>query len=1056
MPNIFYLFTFLSLLIYQLGFSQRTALEYIKQEDGLPCDLVKALAMDSNGFVWAVTDDGLAKIEGSTIVKVNDPSQFFDMYKDILLSKNFGMVAIADSGILVLNQSYKGIQTNYLAHKFSISNLEHFKFAKNIYESNDSSLWIAFPYQIEHITKKECKEYSFPQKNHTYNFYRSYQFMEPDDEHFYILSQKGYLHTYNKENDSIIEMPWNYEGTEIFYTYKINAHQFLIGCNEGLLQMNFDNGEIQDVINLGFDFPVSVITQKSENEFIIGTWGQGAYELHLENGKSSYNLLHDSEGQVIMDILLDNQKQVWLATSSGIFIYRNMVFDLPFKELIGANIKNLTPGSDGSIFFSIDNLVYRIDSNKNLQHYFTLKKAEITSLAVDATRIVLGTNIGQIICKYNSGNINYFDFSNQGDAIYSMAIDKNSNLWFLQKRQNVPTVLKMDKTGKAIDLTPAINSEGDFNLNALKTSPNGELYIAAGGINQYLYKYNYESGHIENLSIPIEALGNELLWNFDLNFLSENALLLASHKGIYKYQNKKMEHLNLGFHTGKTVFAITSDRSERVWANVHNGILCYDNGITTLYNDADGLPDKFLNPGGLYVDDQNNLWVGTVSGWALSKLPSVIPASSTPIITTVKKSGLTIDRAVENKFLQNSLLQFTFASPDYPANYVLFQYSINRNDQPDNWVDVERKKEFLFFDYLTKGDYTLKIRAKAKGHFTWSEPTICQFKIYQVWYRRAEIIIALNLFIFLLIYLYLQYRQAKSVKKRKELEDTIAIRTQELVRQNQQLVKTQNQLIQSEKMATVGLLAAGIAHEINNPINYVSGGIAVLKRSITKLEGYLNTYKKAVNNFDKNTLEQFELPNENQVAALTKVTDNMFETIEQGINKTTEIVQSIRVFSSSSENTFIELNINETIDNVLLMLYNKYKGRIDIIKEYDPNSKIIAVSANIQQIFMNLLTNAIQAIPEKGIITITTTRYEHERELIISINDNGIGIPEETQKKIFDPFFSTKDVGKGTGLGLYLTYTFVEQHHGKIEVNSEVGKGTEFIITLPENPTVNG
>jgi signal transduction histidine kinase len=880
--------------------------------------------------------------------------------------------------------------------------------------------------------------------------------MEPDNEHFYILSQKGYLHTYNKENDSIIEIPWNYEGTEIFYTYKINAHQFLIGCNEGLLQMNFNNGTIQDVINLGFDFPVSVIAQKAENEFIIGTWEQGAYELYLENGKSSYNLLHDSEGQVIMDILLDNQKQVWLATSSGIFIYRNIVFDLPFKELIGANIKNLTPGPDGSIFFSIDNLVYRIDSNKNLQPYFTLKKAEITSLAVDTTRIVLGTNIGQIICKYNSGNINYFDFSNQGDAIYTMAIDKNSDAWFLQKRLNMPTVLKMDKTGKAIDLTPAINSEGDFNLNAIKTSPKGDLYIAAGGINQYLYKYNYESGYIENLSLPIEALGNELLWNFDLNFMGENTLLLASHKGIYKYQNKKMEHLNLGFHTGKTVFAITADRSERVWANVHNGIICFDNGTTTLYNDADGLPDKFLNPGGLYVDDQNNLWVGTVSGWAFSKLPSLIPASSTPFITTIKKSGLTIDRAVENKFLQNSLLQFTFASPDYPAKYVLFQYSINKNDEPDNWVDVERKKEFLFFDYLTKGDYTLKIRAKAKGHFTWSEPAICQFKIYQVWYRRAEIIIALNLFIFLLIYLYVQYRQAKSVKKRKELEEIIALRTKELVGKNQKLIQTQNQLIQSEKMATVGLLAAGIAHEINNPINYISGGIAVLKKSILKLEGYLNTYKKAVDNCDKNTSEQFELPNENQVAALTKVTDNMFETIEQGIKKTTEIVQSIRVFSSSSGNTFAELDINETLDSVLLMLYNKYKGRIEITKEYAPNSKIIGVSANIQQIFMNLLTNAIQAIPEKGTISIVTSRAEQQGELIISIKDNGIGIAEDAQKKIFDPFFSTKDVGKGTGLGLYLTYTFIEQHHGKIKVNSESGKGTEFIITLPITKHENG
>jgi signal transduction histidine kinase len=1044
------------MLLTHYGFSQRTSVERILQEDGLPCDLVKALAMDSTGFIWAVTDDGLAKIEGSTIVKVDDPSQFFDMYKDVLISKNFGMVATADSGILTLNQSYKGLQCDYLANKFPISNLAHYKFPKNIYESTDSSLWVAFPEQIVRIKKKESTEYRLPAKNHTYNFYRSYQFMEPDNDHLYILSQKGYLHTYNKENDSIKEIPWSYEGTEIFYTYKINDTQFLIGCNEGLLQMNFKNGEIQNVINLGFNYPVSVIQQISENEFIIGTWMEGAYELHLENGKSTYKLMQDSEGQVIMDILLDNQKHVWLATSSGIFIYRQMVFDLPFKELRNKNIQHVTPRADGSIFFSTNNVVYRIDSSKCLHNYYTSNKANITALATDEKDVLIGTHTGQIIWKHNTGRTTHFDLSKQGEAIYSIAIDKNSDVWFLQRRSNGPTLLKIDETGKAIDLTPTINPEGDFNLNALKISPNGELYVAAGGINQYLYKYNYKTGIIENISIPIKALGNELLWNFDLNFMDEQTLILASHKGIYKYQIDTMEHLNLGFHTSKTIFAITSDKSKRIWADVHNGILCYNKGTTTLYNDADGLPNKFINPGGLYVDKQNNLWAGTVSGWALSKLPKLMKQSSTPIITNVKKSGLTINRKEENEFLQNSLLQFTFASPDYPAKYVLFQYTINKNNEADNWTDIERKKEFLFFEYLKKGDYTLKIRAKAKGHFTWSEPAIYSFKIYQIWYTRPEYIVGINLFIFLLVYLYIRYRQIKNVKKRKELEGIISSRTQELVEQNQRLIKTQNQLIQSEKMATVGLLAAGIAHEINNPINYVSGGITVLKKTIKKLENHLKNFSSISGGVDDNTKESLSLPDENQINALTKVTDNMFETIEQGINKTTEIVQSIRVFSSNSENTFTELDINETLNSILLMLYNKYKGRIEVVKNYATNSKIIGVSANIQQVFMNLLTNAIQAIPEKGTITITTRKNEPQSELIISIKDDGMGIPVEAQKKIFDPFFSTKDVGKGTGLGLYLTYTFVEQHHGKIKVRSELGKGTEFIITLPVNMNNNG
>ncbi len=1056
MPRLLVLIVFSFFTFTQYGFSQRTMLERITQEDGLPCDLVKALAMDSIGFVWTVTDDGLAKIEGSTIVKVNDPLQFFDMYKDVMVSKNFGMVAAADSGILSLSQTYKGLQCDYLAHKFPISNLKHYKFAKNIYEAKDSSLWISFPYQIERITKTECIEYNFPVKNHTYNFFRSYQFMEPDNEHFYILSQKGYLHAYDYATDSITEIPWAYEGTEVFCTYKINEQQYLIGCNTGLLLMNFEDGEVKDVINLGFAYPVSVIAEKTESEFVIGTWMEGAYELRLENEKPSYKLLEDSEGQVILDIMLDNQQQVWLATSSGIFIYRHLVFDLPFPELSGKNIKNVSPTANGSIFFSVDNLLYRMDENKNLHKDFTLDKSDITSLAVDENRIVIGTSAGQIISKHFKGGSTHFDFSKQGGAIYSLAIGKNAELWFLQRRANVPTLLRMDSRGELLDLTPKINPEGDFNLNALKVSPSGELYVAAGGIMQYLFKYNYKTGVIDNISLPVKDVDNGFLWNFDLCFMDEHTVMLASHKGIYKHENDTMEHLDLGFHTSKTIFAITSDQSQRVWANVHNGLICYNKGAATLYNDADGLPNKFLNPGGLYVDKQNNLWVGTVSGWALSNIPTVIKPSSTPIITNIKKSGLTINRIKENEFLQNSLLQFTFASPDYPANYVLYQYSINKNKGDDKWVDIERKKEYLFFDYLKKGDYTLKIRAKAKGHYTWSQPAVYQFKIYQIWYTRPAYIIGMNLLLLIGVYIYVRLRNIKSIKKRKQLEDIIKIRTQELVDKNQKLEQTRNQLIQSEKMASVGLLAAGIAHEINNPVNYVSGGIAVLKKTIHKLEAHLKNFSLLAARYDDKAKEDFNLPDENQVASLAKVTENMFKTIEQGINKTTEIVQSIRVFSSNSENVFAELDVNESINSVLLMLYNKYKGKVEIEKDYTPDAKITGVSANIQQIFMNLLTNAIQSIPEKGTIFISTVKNEQKSELSVSIKDTGIGISEENQKKIFDPFFSTKEVGKGTGLGLYLSYTFVEQHHGKITVNSEVGMGTEFIVTLPVNPHKNG
>ncbi len=1051
-----FVITLILLSLVHMGFSQRTTVEYILQEDGLPSDLVKGLKMDEAGFIWSITDDGLAKIEGSEILRVNDSRHFFDMYKDIHVSNNFGMVAVADSGILAISQTYKGIQVDYLANRFPISNLLHYKFPKNIYESADSTLWIAFPEQIVQITKKQSFEHRFPIKNHTYNFFRSYQFLEPDSQHFYMLSQKGYLHSFNKEKNTFTEIPWEYEGVEVFYTYKIDSENYLVGCDKGLLQINFKNGEIVDVINLEFNYPVSVIEKISDNQFVVGTWNQGGYILNISKDKLTYNLLKESDGEIIMDILLDNQKQIWLATSSGILTYRQMAFYFPFKELRNSHVTNISPESDGSLFLSVKNIVYSVDSTRQLHKYHTLKSGEISALHINKNGLVIGTTTGQIIFKKRDGTITSFNFADKGEDILSLVVDKNGDTWFLQNRYGKAVLLKMDSLGKGTNFSPKVIGTGDHNLNALKLSPEGELFVAAGGYEQYLYRFNYEAKIIENLSIPIEELKNELLWIFDMAILEDQSFLLASHKGIYRYQNETMEHLNLDFYSRKTMFALTYDRSNRVWASEANGILCYDNGTTTLYNDTDGLPSKFISPGCLFIDKYNNLWAATNKGLSISNIPEKFASSSKPVITSIKKSGLPIDAANENRFLQNALLHFTFASPDYPAKYILYKYSISKNGEADKWIDVEPKKNFLFFDYLTDGSYQLKIKSKSKGHYTWSEPVIYNFTIYKIWYTRPGFIIGIYLFILLFSYLYVRYRQAKGKKQRKVLEEIISVRTQELVSQNKQLVQTQKQLIQSEKMATVGLLAAGIAHEINNPINYVSGGIMVLKKSIAKLEGFLLTYQSAVENIEKNVGKQIELPDENQVKALVTVTDNMFETIEQGISKTTEIVQSMKVFSSNSKNIFAELDINETLNSVLLMLYNKYKGRIEVIKDYTSNSKMVGVSVNIQQVFMNILTNAIQAVPEKGNIWIKTDRDESRNKIAVSIKDDGIGIPEAIQKKIFDPFFSTKDVGKGTGLGLYLTYTFVEQHGGKIKVISEEGKGTEFIITLPINRKENG
>jgi PAS domain S-box-containing protein len=290
----------------------------------------------------------------------------------------------------------------------------------------------------------------------------------------------------------------------------------------------------------------------------------------------------------------------------------------------------------------------------------------------------------------------------------------------------------------------------------------------------------------------------------------------------------------------------------------------------------------------------------------------------------------------------------------------------------------------------------------------------------------------------------------ESKKKQLELYFKLNKTHKELSKQKENLEKTQEQLIQSEKMASIGLLSAGIAHEINNPINYISGGIAGLQKTYIKLVNSTVTYGEIVQQIDFEEDINIIVPDRNQINDLISTSNELFECIHEGIKRTTNIVHSMQAFSSNFENQFENININDTIDSILDILYNSHKNRIVIKKDFIEDPIIEGLQGKLQQVFLNILSNAIQSIHEKGEIFIKTRWNTKRDKLIISFKDSGIGILDKHKKKIFDPFFTTKDVGKGMGLGLYLTYTYIEQHSGVIKVNSQLGKGAEFIIEIPK------
>jgi signal transduction histidine kinase len=263
----------------------------------------------------------------------------------------------------------------------------------------------------------------------------------------------------------------------------------------------------------------------------------------------------------------------------------------------------------------------------------------------------------------------------------------------------------------------------------------------------------------------------------------------------------------------------------------------------------------------------------------------------------------------------------------------------------------------------------------------------------------------------------------------------------------QNLKDTQKKLVQSEKLASLGQLTAGVAHEINNPINFVSASINPLKRNFDDVRKLLESYNHLLSESNKKNSAEL-LKKDFDVEQNLLESDNLLQGIEEGSRRTAEIVKGLRNFSRLDAEEMKKVNIHEGIESTLPLLQSKLSQQnIEVIKSFGNIPRIDGYPGQLNQVFMNVLTNAIDAIGTKGKIFITTSKENNFVK--ISVRDTGTGMSEEVKQKIFDPFFTTKEVGKGTGLGLSISYGIIEKHNGRIEVKSEVGKGTEFIILLP-------
>jgi len=288
------------------------------------------------------------------------------------------------------------------------------------------------------------------------------------------------------------------------------------------------------------------------------------------------------------------------------------------------------------------------------------------------------------------------------------------------------------------------------------------------------------------------------------------------------------------------------------------------------------------------------------------------------------------------------------------------------------------------------------------------------------------------------------------------LEVTVQKRTHELEQRCQELKMKDAQILQQEKMASIGVLTAGIAHEINNPVGYISSNMEMLQESLREIISYTQLLEYGVTTLTKENdpeRRNFEMNQIKQVQARMKVeklfsnSEKIMKESRQGLKRIKRITHDLRMFSHSDENKMISTDLNQEIQNTLNIVAHELKHKAKIVTQFEFVPPLNCYPQQLNQVFMNLFINASHAVSEGDEIRIRT-QYK-DGQIHITIQDTGAGISPENLKKIFDPFFTTKAVGKGTGLGLYISYGIIEKHKGSLSVESKPGVGSTFTIKLP-------
>ncbi|TLP80255.1 sensor histidine kinase [Maribacter sp. ACAM166] len=1015
--------------------------------------LVNDMTLDSKGRLWLATNgNGMYVLDFKNNIEYTISTPAIALNLVDILYDHTGAIYLAafNNGIYTMDEALGSLE--------KLTN-EGANLPITLLEDSDKNIWVAFEDGIAIINKERLDIKTLPEDtSFTLNFSTDIKedksgmiwFCSFQTEEVVSLSlkqKKAKLLT--KENGYTISGStrieedskgniWIVGNDEVYILSEDNQRSKTISINSTML--NNRRGSI---------------LKRNDGTLWFGTLDKGVvmtnyFTMNTEYFDTSKGLIDDQ----VWDIEEDSRGELWLGTTKGINIID------PKKNTIKAlSHEKLRSTVNNTILFvkEISKDIYFIDATSGFS-IFDRKKNRVTQYASTIKSPFVIRGIAAI------NEYTFFLYTRDGLFLY----DIKSNTLKKVVAKNDPDILKAASQSllvydKEILWVPSQNGLAKVNLKTNTVSYLSEeqglcennVHVAAFSKEEELWLatlngiaiLNLEENTLTNLKeenglLPAEMY--DLIERGDTMYAASVNGLIPIDKASAKTTNKGFYNFNQGLGFKSTDYLEGSAKflkNGQLWAGV--GDLTNEFKLMVI----DGAPKldtivSSIRITGMFVMDENPGFKENSSIDSLNNKVSSYAVKNQMTWDSVN-FPYTIPEGLILPFDQNSL-SFSYGSEDiFNRDKLSYRFILDGADE--NWTYAATATATVTKNYynLKPGNYTFKVSAR-NGNSSWSIPDTLSFKINPPWWQTWWAYLLFGIIAASILRVYIVFRARKLTKENKLLEERVSQRTSQLKNKIEELKATQSKLIQSEKMASLGELTAGIAHEIQNPLNFVNNFSEVNKELLEELE------------------EEIEKGNFDEVKALAKdVSANEDKIIFHG-KRADGIVKGMLQHSRSSNGIKERTDINTLADEYLRLAYHGLRAKdktfnATLNTDFGDNiGEITIVPQDIGRVILNLITNAFYVVKKKkeqnlkGFEpTVSVSTKRQGSMVLVSVSDNGNGVPKDVLDKIFQPFFTTKPSGEGTGLGLSLSYDIVKVHGGELNVETEQGQGTTFIISLP-------